>query len=158
VTLPTITVKVTGLLNDGQKSYIKSLILFYKNINLYLSPLLLCTCCQKQLIANCFAHILMRNRTCSSLIHISCVRTCKLRTIKDNKQQPINLFSTQCRAIKRIGPHNLDIVSTIYGLLLGGSLKKVNLSSLGCAAKEVNQKTAILNQLPSNSNHILHPY
>ena len=34
VTLPTITVKVTGLLIDGPKSYIKIFLMFYKNKNL----------------------------------------------------------------------------------------------------------------------------
>jgi hypothetical protein len=33
--------------------------------------------------------------------------------------ESIKHFSTQCRAKNRIGPHNLDIISTIYGLLLG---------------------------------------
>jgi hypothetical protein len=28
-------------------------------------------------------------------------------------------FNTRCRAIKRIGPHNVDVISTIFGLLLG---------------------------------------
>jgi LAGLIDADG DNA endonuclease family/Cytochrome C oxidase subunit II, transmembrane domain len=28
-------------------------------------------------------------------------------------------FHTQCRAIKRIGPHNIDVISVIFGLLLG---------------------------------------
>jgi hypothetical protein len=28
-------------------------------------------------------------------------------------------FHTRCRAINRIGPHNTDIISTIFGLLLG---------------------------------------
>jgi hypothetical protein len=28
-------------------------------------------------------------------------------------------FNTRCRAIKRIGPHNIDVISTIFGLLLG---------------------------------------
>jgi len=28
-------------------------------------------------------------------------------------------FHTQCRAIKRIGPHNLDMISVLFGLLLG---------------------------------------
>jgi hypothetical protein len=30
-----------------------------------------------------------------------------------------NSFHTLCRAIKRIGPHNQEIFSIIYGLLLG---------------------------------------
>ena len=30
-----------------------------------------------------------------------------------------NFFHTQCRAIKRIGPHNFDVISVIFGLLLG---------------------------------------
>jgi LAGLIDADG DNA endonuclease family len=30
-----------------------------------------------------------------------------------------NFFHTRCRAINRIGPHNTDIISTIFGLLLG---------------------------------------
>jgi len=29
------------------------------------------------------------------------------------------MFHTRCRAINRIGPHNIDIISIIYGLLLG---------------------------------------
>lgn len=29
------------------------------------------------------------------------------------------MFNTRCRAINRIGPHNIDIISTIFGLLLG---------------------------------------
>uniref|UniRef100_UPI0022385A91 LAGLIDADG endonuclease n=1 Tax=Ramaria cf. rubripermanens TaxID=2016387 RepID=UPI0022385A91 len=28
-------------------------------------------------------------------------------------------FHTQCRAMKRIGPHNIDVISVIFGLLLG---------------------------------------
>jgi LAGLIDADG DNA endonuclease family len=28
-------------------------------------------------------------------------------------------FHTRCRAINRIGPHNIDIISIIFGLLLG---------------------------------------
>jgi hypothetical protein len=44
---------------------------------------------------------------------------------KDNisaQMQPHNtkiFFHTRCRAINRIGPHNTDIISTIFGLLLG---------------------------------------
>jgi LAGLIDADG DNA endonuclease family len=30
-----------------------------------------------------------------------------------------NLFHTRCRAINRIGPHNLDVISVMVGLLLG---------------------------------------
>jgi len=30
-----------------------------------------------------------------------------------------NLFHTSCRAINRVGPHNIDIISVIFGLLLG---------------------------------------
>jgi len=30
-----------------------------------------------------------------------------------------NSFHTQCRAINRIGPHNIDVISVIFGLLLG---------------------------------------
>lgn len=30
-------------------------------------------------------------------------------------------FHTRCRAINRIGPHNIDIISVIFGLLLGDS-------------------------------------
>jgi LAGLIDADG DNA endonuclease family len=36
-----------------------------------------------------------------------------------NTQETVRQFHTQCRAKNRIGPHNLDIISTIYGLLLG---------------------------------------
>ena len=38
------------------------------------------------------------------------------------QMQPHNpniFFHTSCRAINRIGPHNTDIISTIFGLLLG---------------------------------------
>jgi LAGLIDADG DNA endonuclease family len=38
------------------------------------------------------------------------------------QMQPHNTkfcFHTRCRAINRIGPHNTDIISTIFGLLLG---------------------------------------
>jgi len=31
----------------------------------------------------------------------------------------VRMFHTRCRAINRIGPHNIDIISIIYGLLLG---------------------------------------
>jgi hypothetical protein len=31
----------------------------------------------------------------------------------------IKIFHTRCRANNRIGPHNIDIISTIFGLLLG---------------------------------------
>jgi LAGLIDADG DNA endonuclease family len=33
-----------------------------------------------------------------------------------------NFFHTRCRAINRIGPHNTDIISTIFGLLLGDGI------------------------------------
>jgi len=29
------------------------------------------------------------------------------------------MFNTRCRAINRIGPHNIDIISIVFGLLLG---------------------------------------
>lgn len=98
VTLPTITVKVTGLLNDGQKSYIKILLIFYKNKNLYLSPLF----CEALLTCGaCYLPIFSRFST------------------GQYNNKSIRLFNTHCRAIKRIGPHNKDIISIIYGLLLG---------------------------------------
>jgi len=31
----------------------------------------------------------------------------------------IRAFNTRCRAINRVGPHNLDLISVIFGLLLG---------------------------------------
>jgi LAGLIDADG DNA endonuclease family len=31
----------------------------------------------------------------------------------------ISLFHNRCRAINRIGPHNIDVISVIFGLLLG---------------------------------------
>jgi hypothetical protein len=31
----------------------------------------------------------------------------------------IRTFNTRCRAINRIGPHNIDVISVIFGLLLG---------------------------------------
>lgn len=104
VTLPTITVKVTGLLNYGPKSYIKSLNILYKNINLYF-----CSLNTKRNFTNFSLN--------STVIHTACPPLSFYRD-KD-REHPIRLFNTQCRAIKRIGPHNLDIISTIYGLLLG---------------------------------------
>lgn len=34
------------------------------------------------------------------------------------------LFHSRCRAINRIGPHNIDIISLIFGLLLGNGYAK----------------------------------
>jgi len=31
----------------------------------------------------------------------------------------VRMFNTRCRAINRIGPHNIDIISIVFGLLLG---------------------------------------
>jgi hypothetical protein len=33
--------------------------------------------------------------------------------------QSVRMFNTRCRAINRIGPHNIDIISIVFGLLLG---------------------------------------
>jgi hypothetical protein len=33
-------------------------------------------------------------------------------------------FHTQCKAIERIGPHNLNVISTLFGLLLGDGYAK----------------------------------
>lgn len=35
-----------------------------------------------------------------------------------------SLFHSSCRAINRIGPHNIDIISIIFGLLLGNGKAK----------------------------------
>ena len=39
-------------------------------------------------------------------------------------------FHTQCRSIRRIGPHNIDIISIIFGLLLG-NCTAINISGEG---------------------------
>lgn len=41
-----------------------------------------------------------------------------------------NFFHTQCRAINRIGPHNTDVISVIFGLLLGDGYA-INISGEG---------------------------
>lgn len=113
VTLPTITVKVTGLLKMAQNHIITNKEAFNISFFLYLkSP----NTAQASAITLVYDHTL-RVKTISPDLLLRANLANNL--LSASKQAPIRHFYTQCRAKNRIGPHNLDIVSTIYGLLLG---------------------------------------
>lgn len=113
VTLPTITVKVTGFSKMALNHIITNKEAFDIST------------------ANCF---LLQKATYTAGAALASAGTLNaiaphpnlsLRVNPENilshtaKRTPIRYFHTHCRAKNRIGPHNLDIISTIYGLLLG---------------------------------------
>nr|YP_009739353.1 LAGLIDADG homing endonuclease [Tricholoma bakamatsutake]QIC20196.1 LAGLIDADG homing endonuclease [Tricholoma bakamatsutake] len=53
----------------------------------------------------------------------------KIKIIQ-NSERLNRLYHTHCRAINRIGPHNLDVISIIFGLLLGAGTAQ-NISGEG---------------------------
>jgi hypothetical protein len=84
---PSMTIKVAGLLNIGQKS------IYFELLNNY------------QLLLVSF-----------SLKHINQTKINNINIKFDKFKEP---FHSYCRSINRIGPHNIDVISVICGLLLG---------------------------------------
>lgn len=134
VTLPTITVKVTGFLKDGLKSHLSQKIKDTKDLRITMVKKILWL----SIILKNSAADNQQNRTssqrCRGAINIQTTQGQRLNKLISSIDilRAINIPSTsfirsyqvrryhvQCRAIKRIGPHNLDVISTIYGILLG---------------------------------------
>jgi hypothetical protein len=116
VTLPTITVKVTGLLvlkrdKDGPKSY-----------NLIYPKLPAFGFLRRGSAKKFFSSIHY-----GPWLHFSALFSPKKIHSLNNTLIPSPVlglhlkkdFHSRCRAINRIGPHNIDIISTLWGLLLG---------------------------------------
>lgn len=99
---PALTVKVTGFIIYGLKSYILNKI---KDTIFGLKSFI-----QKININYYFKNSLKHTKTFSNYLILP-IKTFSFFQIKS--------FYTSCRAIKRIGPHDQDIISVIFGLLLG---------------------------------------
>lgn len=157
VTSPTITIKVTGFLTNGLKSYILNKIkdtwwrsyrsgkknIIHTLYTLLIIRITIIEYIQQINYSNLNTTQMTNNNTsvyikkrCTGispfnpLIHFSkCHKSFSLFSSprpSDNGIRPNYLviksntyFHTQCRAIKRIGPHNSDVISIIFGLLLG---------------------------------------
>nr|QKQ12913.1 Cox2 [Sparassis crispa] len=121
---PTITIKVVGFLKDGLKSYILNKIkdtqLGQKNIIQKLYNILGI----KKLTINNNRY---QNPTTLPLKKLSVYKTFHSKVIyKYNVSNISNglylskhFFHSRSRAMYRIGPHNIDVISVIFGLLLG---------------------------------------
>jgi hypothetical protein len=160
VTSPTITIKVTGLLNqNGLKSYIlnkikDTWILIFKQIpgkkniiyilnNLLIIRISIIEYIQQinysylntSQVTNNYTYFYIKIIFSSKPLNNFPAPTAKIWLCLQNLiisfpfykvTSPYTLasyskksFHTQCRAIKRIGPHNIDVISVIFGLLLG---------------------------------------
>jgi hypothetical protein len=114
VTSPTVTIKVTGL--NGLKLKIKDLKIFITNIRCILNTCLFYKSPKKNLAVN--------SLTTHGLLNIPTSPFFLSKGMSISKSKIVNLstnkyFHTQCRAINRIGPHNIDVISVMVGLLLG---------------------------------------
>ena len=89
VTLPTITVKATGLHKDS---------LLFENL---------------------FIYSIVSSTQWQTHKHSLCASEWENNKKRLNNYYTIRHFHTVIRAINRIGPHNEDIISVIFGLLLG---------------------------------------
>lgn len=90
---PTLTIKVVGFLTDGLKSEI-----FSKIKDTYL--------------------LAFDNQLLSSSFLIGQKNIINLNIINKYSKTFFH-FHSRCRAINRIGPHNKDVISVLFGLLLG---------------------------------------
>jgi hypothetical protein len=109
---PTLTIKVVGFLTDGLKSEILT-----KIKDTYYNKLFLCNFIlgQKNIIFSSalnnqqfYLHNLTRTINKNNLLVYRA--GCFFQILS---------FHTRCRAINRIGPHNKEVISLIFGLLLG---------------------------------------
>jgi hypothetical protein len=126
---PALTVKVTGFSQNGLKSNILNKI---KDTVTGLKSFI------QQLIRKTswfFLHFLffvLNKKTIFKLIRLCLINTSNSNNLNsiflnNNRRSvynfyiPLNraLFHTNCRAINRIGPHDQEIISVIFGLLLG---------------------------------------
>jgi hypothetical protein len=132
VTLPTITVKVTGFLKNGLKSYVDQKIKDTKDLKIAMVKKILCLSLifknsansQRSKSSNYFSKTLsiqpgQGQRFNKFICSTGILRCLNIPSTLATTPPQIRKFHIQCRAIKRIGPHNLDVVSTIYGILLG---------------------------------------
>lgn len=153
VTSPTITIKVTGLLRNGLKSYILNKIkdtwiyrpgkknIIHKPHKILIMIIVVIECIQQ--IARSYLKTTQLSNKFSSIYIKKIVSSIPLQKLPNGPHffhSPViassninpyckgpntfaynnrKSFHTQCRAIKRIGPHNIDVISVIFGLLLG---------------------------------------
>ena len=101
---PTITIKVTGFLKNGLISYILNKKKDTYNYNLG----------QNNTIQHAKINLLNLNNKSKTKQY----NKIKLGS-KIFEHNPKKYFHTNCRAINRIGTHNLDVISVIFGLVLG---------------------------------------
>lgn len=115
---PAITIKVIGFLKDGLKSHIlkkiKDTIFGQKNITQQIYFKLYEFKYIYKLFYYPFYHIINKRKINNLLLNIP-----NNRNRQNGIFVPMRCFHSRCRAINRIGPHNIDIISVLVGLLLG---------------------------------------
>jgi hypothetical protein len=115
---PTLTIKVVGFITDGLKSEILIKLKNTYNNDLSLSYFILGK-------KNIIFHSLFFFKNNEGLYSYRNILTknnkSKHKYFINNTFKPLQVlsFHTRCRAINRIGPHNKDVISIIFGLLLG---------------------------------------
>ena len=106
---PTLTIKAVGFQIDGLKSLIFSKI---KDTYDFLSS--------KTILLNSFLIVIGQKNI--NIINKNSYKIGIKYTIDNNSKNSIiklSFFHTRCKAVNRIGPHNQDVISVIFGLLLG---------------------------------------
>lgn len=94
---PTLTIKVVGFFKNGLKSYILN----------------------KKKDTWSDTKFLGKNNTIKHTFYSNNLKKIKFYQGFIQNNLDSKFFHTQCRSINRVGPHNLDVISVIIGLILG---------------------------------------